>query len=255
MIDPNGVYSRMYPCFDHGTLVDLLEGAGFTWRYYAAHGEGWTAPEAISALCNSEVVNGKLTCTGSAWANVVLNPKAVLTDAKNCKLANVSWVTPSSQYSDHPETNTGEGPSWVASIVNAIGNSTCGYWQNTAILITWDDWGGWYDHVPPYQIGQLNGWGQSYVYGFRVPLLVVSAYTPAGYVSTSNHDFGSLLRFIEANFGLGLIGPGYYADSYADDLMEFFPLSEAKGFTSIRAQYDADHFIFSSEPDIDPDDD
>jgi len=255
MIDPNGVYSRMYPCFDHGTLVDLLEGAGFTWRYYAAHGEGWTAPEAISALCNSEVVNGKLTCTGSAWANVVLNPKAVLTDAKNCKLANVSWVTPSSQYSDHPETNTGEGPSWVASIVNAIGNSTCGYWQNTAILITWDDWGGWYDHVPPYQIGQLNGWGQSYVYGFRVPLLVVSAYTPAGYVSTSNHDFGSLLRFIEANFGLGLIGPGYYADSYADNLMEFFPLSEAKGFTSIRAQYDADHFIFSSEPDIDPDDD
>ena len=226
MVNPNGVYSRMYPCFQHATLIDLLKGASLTWRYYTAEGSSiWTAPNAIRSLCNAKVVKGQLTCTGSAWANVIPNPAQVLTDIQNCNLANVAWVTPIGQNSDHPQENTGGGPSWVASIVNAIGNSKCGYWQNTAILITWDDWGGWYDHVPPYQIGQSNGWGQSYVYGFRVPLLVVSAYTPAGYVSNTGHDFGSLLRFAETNFNLGLIGPGFYADSYADDLMEFFPLS------------------------------
>ena len=256
MIDPNGVYSKMYPCFNHATLIDLLEGAGLTWRYYAAKaGSIWNAPNAISALCNAQTVNGTLTCTGSQWANVILKPPQVLTDIKNCQLANVAWVTPTGQNSDHAVSNTGGGPSWVASIVNAIGNSTCGYWQNTAILITWDDWGGWYDHVPPYQIGQSNGWGQSYVYGFRVPLLVVSAYTPAGYVSNANHDFGSTLRFVETNFGLGLIGPGTWADSYADDLMEFFPLGSPKGFNAIQAEHDEDHFINSTEPATDPDND
>lgn len=256
MIDPNGIISTMYPCFDHGTLIELLQGAGLTWRYYAANTSGiFTAPVAISALCNAEAVNGKPTCTGSAWANVIKNPAKVLTDIQNCKLANVSWVTPKGQYSDHPGNKIDGGPSWVASIVNAIGNSQCGYWQNTAILITWDDWGGWYDHVPPYRIGQDNGWGQSYVYGFRVPLLVVSAYTPTGYVSNSNHDFGSFLKFIEVNFGLGLIGSGTYADSYADDLMEFFPRSTARHFTGITSRYNGNHFLHCCEPATDPDDD
>jgi phospholipase C len=256
MIDPKGVLSKMFPCFDHATIIDQLSSAGLSWRYYAANGQsGWGAPNAISALCNAQEVKGKLSCTGSEWANVILNPSKVLTDIQNCNLANVVWVTPTGQNSDHPANSTGGGPSWVASIVNAIGNSKCGYWQNTAILITWDDWGGWYDHVPPYQIGQSGGWGQSYVYGLRVPLLVVSAYTPAGYVSNSNHDFGSLLRFTETNFILGLIGPGFYADSYADDLMEFFPLTSPRAFSTIPAKYGADHFIFNTEPDRDPDDD
>lgn len=256
MIAPNGKYSTMFPCFDHATLIDLLAGADLTWRYYAANSKTiLTAPNAISSICNVQEIDGKLTCTGSEWANVILKPAKVLTDISNCQLANVTWVTPTGQNSDHPYGNTGGGPAWVAAIVNAIGNSKCGYWQNTAILITWDDWGGWYDHVPPYLIGQSDGWGESYVYGFRVPLLVVSAYTPAGYVSTSNHDFGSLLRFTENNFGLGLIGPGDWADSYADDLMEFFPLSSPRNFNTIPAKYGADHFINSTEPELPADDD
>jgi phospholipase C len=257
MIDPDGVYSLMYPCFDHGTLIDRLEDAGLTWRYYAASTSSiWTAPNAISSLCKAETVDGRLTCTGSAWANVIPDPPQVLTDIKNCNLADVVWVTPAGQYSDHPQQKSeAEGPSWVASIVNSIGNSTCGYWKNTAILITWDDWGGWYDHVPPYLIGQSDGWGQSYVYGFRVPLLVVSAFTPTGYVSNNNHDFGSILRFTEKNFHLGLIGPGFYADSYADDLKEFFPLRSPRDFRTISTKYDADYFINKTEPNTDPDDD
>ena len=256
MIDPNGAYSTMYPCFESATLIDLLEGANLSWRYYAANSKTiLTSPNAISSICQAQTVNGKLTCTGSEWANVILNPKKVLTDVQSCNLANVAWVTPTGGNSDHPVGNTGGGPSWAASIVNAIGNSKCGYWQNTAILITWDDWGGWYDHVAPYLIGQENGWGQSYIYGFRVPLLVVSAYTPTGYVSNTNHDFGSMLRFIETNFNLGLIGPGTWADSYADDLEEFFVPGTPRVYGTIPAKFGAKHFLNSTEPDTPPDDD
>jgi phospholipase C len=252
MIDPQGTISNLFPCFDHATLVDLLERANLNWRYYGASPEAiWIAPNSIKALCNAQKVKGKVSCTGKEWANVVLNPATVLSDISTCNLANVTWVTPTGQNSDHPSINTGGGPSWAASIVNEIGNSKCGYWQNTALLLTWDDWGGWYDHVPPPRIGQEN-WGQSYVYGFRVPLIVISAYTPAGYVSNTVHDFGSLLRFTEKNFGLGLIGPGIWADSYADNLGEFFTLSSPRVFTPTPAPYSAEHFINSTETPTDP---
>ena len=252
MIDPQGTISNLFPCFDHATLVALIERAHLNWRYYGASPEAiWIAPNSIKALCNAQKVKGKVSCTGKEWANVVLNPATVLSDISTCNLANVTWVTPTGQNSDHPSINTGGGPSWAASIVNEIGNSKCGYWQNTAILLTWDDWGGWYDHVPPPRIGQEN-WGQSYVYGFRVPLIVISAYTPAGYVSNTVHDFGSLLRFTEKNFGLGLIGPGIWADSYADNLGEFFTLSSPRVFTPTPAPYSAEHFINSTETPTDP---
>lgn len=256
MIAPDGSLSTMFPCFRRSTLIDLLKDANISWRYYAANANSiWLAPNAISSLCNPETVKGKLQCTGGAWSNVILKPSTVLTDIAACNLADVAWVTPTGQNSDHPSMSTGGGPSWVASIVNAIGNSKCGYWQNTAILILWDDWGGWSDHVPPPQIGQNNGWGKSYVYGFRVPLIVVSAFTPGGYVSNVNHDFGSVLKFVETNFGLGLVGPGIWADSYADDLKDFFPLRRPNPFSAIPAQYDADYFMNSTEVPTDPDDD
>jgi len=140
----------MYPCFEHQTIADLLTTKGDTWTYYAPGSSSiWTAPNAIDHIC--QAVNG--VCTGSAWQNVALNPPDVLEAIAKCNLRNVSWVTPSGAYSDHAGGNTGGGPAWVASIVNAIGNSKCvgqygkTYWQTTAVLITWDDWGGWYDHA------------------------------------------------------------------------------------------------------------
>src|SRR5438445_13306861 len=97
--------------------------------------------------------------------------------------------------------------------------TTSGYWKDTAIFLTWDDWGGWYDHEPPTFLASPEG---DYQYGFRVPLIVISAYTPAGYVDNGRHDFGSILRFIEATFGVseGMLD---FADARAsDDLMGFF---------------------------------
>src|ERR1700676_3009726 len=202
LIDPNGGESqRMYPCFDHQTLADSLDNAGGSWRYYTpSAGSIWTGPNAISHLR-----------FGQDWANdVVLKPAQILTDIANGPLASVSWVIPTGQESGHAGQNQGLGPSWVASIVNAIGQSQ--YWDNTVIFITWDDWGGWYDHVPPTVIN-------SYEYGFRVPLIIVSPFAKPAYVSHVTHDFGSILKFIEGIYNLPSLG---YADALADDLSDCF---------------------------------
>ncbi|HTZ83667.1 MAG TPA: alkaline phosphatase family protein, partial [Candidatus Acidoferrales bacterium] len=149
-------------------------------------------------------------------------------------------------------------PDWVASVVNAIGNNaTCAdgekYWNNTAILITWDDWGGWYDHEPPTILAEPFG---DYQYGFRVPLIVVSAYTKAGYINNSHLDFGSILRFIEQNYGIEQ-GALNFADARTStNLTNFFNLTQPpRTFKTIQTTLDASYFINDTSPAVDPDDD
>jgi phospholipase C len=182
MIDPQGNESQtQYPCFEHAAITDSLDNLGLDWRYYTTSGGLlWTGPNAIQHMR-----------LGPDWAKVVTPDTAILTDIAAGQLPAVSWVIPRGQASDHPNTNLGQGPSWVASVVNAVGNSK--YWDSTAILITWDDWGGWFDHVAP---PILN----SYEYGLRVPLLVVSPYAKPAYISHQTHDFGSLLKFKSPSF-------------------------------------------------------
>jgi phospholipase C len=234
MIDPSGSESqKFYPCFDHLTLVDLMDSRGVSWRYYTpSAGSIWTGPNAIQHLR-----------FGTDWNNVVLKPAQILSDISNGQLANVSWVIPSGRSSDHPVNTDGSGPSWVASIVNAIGNSQ--YWDNTVILITWDDWGGWYDHVAPTVIN-------SYEYGFRVPLIVVSPFAKQGYISHVTHDFGSILKFIEEVYHLPSLG---YADALADNLSDCFDFHRHNRFHQIRARYGAKYFLNDRRPPTDPDDD
>ncbi len=234
LIDPSGnESSAQYPCFEHLTLMDLLEAKRISWRYYTpSAGFIWTGPNAIRHLRSDP-----------AWSNVILPQTQVLKDISNNVLPAVSWVIPSGQASDHP-WNNGSGPSWVASIVNAIGNSP--YWSNTAIFITWDDWGGFYDHVAPPIYN-------SYEYGFRVPLIVVSPFARAHYVSHVTHDFGSILSFIEENFELPSLG---YADSRADDLSDCFDFNQVPlRFQTIAAPLKAQHFLDDQTPPTDPDDD
>jgi phospholipase C len=261
LIDPQGrESSSMYPCFEHPTLSDEIQNQGLSWRYYApAPGSIWTAPNAIDHICGPNAQPPNATaCVGSEWTNNVVlyskeNPDPILTDIANGQLATVSWVIPSIENSDHAGlTDWTGGPSWVASIVNAIGNSS--YWSNTAIFISWDDWGGWYDHVPPSQvIDNGTSWGSGYVYGFRVPLLVVSPYAKAAYISHVNHDFGSILKFIEENFGLSSLG---YADAYADDLSDCFNFNQQPlQFQKVPARLKVDYFLHNHKPPTGPDDD
>jgi phospholipase C len=252
--DPFGKTSKMFPCFEHPTLTDLLENAGISWRYYTPSAGGlWTGPNAIEHMCGPNVPPPNATaCVGADWTNhVVINTKAVLTDIANGKLASVSWVMPTALASDHAAMNDGSGPSWVASVVNAIGASP--YWSNTAIFITWDDWGGWYDHVAPRVVDDGVSWGSAYVYGFRVPLIVVSPYAKAGYISHVTHDFGSILSFVEHTFDLPSLG---YADAYADDLSDCFDFNQTPlVFQKIGAPMQAADFLKSTLPETGPDDD
>ena len=266
LIDPAGSETSnnpVYPCFDHQTLTDLLEAKSLTWRYYTPGTtkpplQGapaiWNGPEAIKHICgpNAPPPNGT-ACVGSDWTNnVVLDQKQILTDITNNQLRDVTWVIPSGQASDHAGTTDGSGPSWVASVVNAIGNSP--FWADTAIFITWDDWGGWYDHVaPPQVLVNCAQWGCGYVYGFRVPLIVISPYVKAQHISHTPHDFGSILKFIEVRFSLPSLGN---ADVAADDFSDCFDFNQTPlTFKTIAAPLNAQHFLNDKTPPTDPDDD
>jgi phospholipase C len=256
LIDSSGhEFCSTYPCFEHPTLSDELDAKGVSWRYYTpSAGSIWTAPNAIRHICAPQTQGGALACTGIGWIdNVILNETKILTDIADNQLAHVSWVIPRGKNSDHAgsTSNTG-GPSWVASIVNAIGNSP--YWASTAIFITWDDWGGWYDHVPPPQVRvNCSEWGCGYVYGLRVPLIVISPYAKPRYISHVNHDFGSILKFIEETYGLESLG---YADAPADDLSDCFDFNQTPlAFHVIAAPLGADDFLNDRTPPTDPDND
>jgi phospholipase C len=263
---PANETATMYPCYEHPTLMDLLDAQKISWKYYAnaptcvppnpCPPTGiWVAPNAIQHMCGN--TGPGTPCANPEWISNVVAEAQVLQDIPNGNLAAVNWVIPDGKESDHAVDNTGEGPSWVASIVNAIGQSQ--YWSNTAIIITWDDWGGWYDHVAP-PIRSDN----SYEYGFRVPLIVVSPYAKAGYISKQTHDFGSILKFVEGVFALPAIDPNVaigsgkgFADSYApDDLSDCFNFNQTPlVFNMIPSQYDAGHFLNDKRPPVDPDDD
>jgi phospholipase C len=257
LITPDGEGATIYPCFDHETMADLFDAIDVSWKYYTSSaGSIQTAPDAISHICVPNQQTGG-ECTGTDWVNdVILNPSQVLADISACKLAQVSWVIPNGKNSDHPKSNTGGGPSWIASIVNGIGNNpVCKnketYWDNTAILITWDDWGGWYDHEPPTFLAGAQG---DYQYGFRVPFMVVSAYTPVQFVDNNRMDFGTILRFLEHNFGI-TEGALNFADARSTtDLTEFFNLNQVpRVFQTIPAKFDANYFLNDKDPLTDAD--
>jgi phospholipase C len=237
LINPltNNQSQSAYPCFDHKTIFDLLDANGATWRYYQDRiGAGlWFTPDAIQHIRY-----------GPDYANVVSPNTTIFSDISKGRLRAVSWVIPTPAESDHAKDTDGSGPSWVASVVNAIGNSK--YWDQTAIIIVWDDWGGWYDHVAPPQYNY-------YELGFRVPLIIVSPYAKLGYVSHVQHEFGSILKFMEEIYGLGSLGE---TDVRADDLSDCFNFNQSPTpFKTISATHAASYFINLPPDDRSPDDD
>jgi phospholipase C len=174
-------------CFKNPTIADESDAAGVTWRYYTGPigGDGglWSAYQAIKQIYS-----------GPDWASdVITPPDQFLTDVANGDLANITWVTPGYRNSDHPGFNSTSGPAWVASVVNAVGQSP--FWDSSAIFVLWDDWGGWFDPVPPpYE--DYDG------LGFRIPLLMISPYAKKGYVTHVQYETSSVLKFMENNFGL-----------------------------------------------------
>jgi phospholipase C len=203
------------------TMRDLLDAKSVSWKYYSPRvgspgnpGQGgyWNAFDTIAAVRY-----------GPEWGtNVPQAPhyeKQIFYDISGGTLPAVSWLIPDDLNSDHPGSDSDTGPSWVASVVNAIGQSS--YWNSTAIVVVWDDWGGFYDHVPPPLIDHWGG------LGFRVPMIVVSPYarqtvaSNPGYISHTRYEFGSILRFIEDNWTLGSLNTTDLRSNSIADCFDF----------------------------------
>jgi phospholipase C len=247
LVSKDNIYLRgqigPFPCskkfkLKYPTLRDLMDAKGVTWKYYQPafakpYGHILSAFDVVWPVRN-----------GPEWKKNIVTPQtAIFKDISNGTLPNVSWVIPDQDESDHPGTSSDTGPSWVASIVNAIGQSN--YWDHTAIVIVWDDWGGLYDNMPP-KVMDYGG------LGFRVPAIVVSAYAKAGYISKTNYEFGSILRYIEDNWNLGQLGT---SDSRANSIIDCFNYSQPPiVFQKIPSQFSKDYFIhakYSGPPDTD----
>lgn len=186
-------------CFDNPSIATEADAAGVSWRFYAAgindFGGIWSSYQADRTIYK-----------GPDWKNDVIDPPAqFLTDVGNGRLASITWITPMYIDSDHAGLMSKQGPAWVASVVDAIGASK--FWKTTAIFITWDDWGGWFDSVAPvYE--DYDG------LGFRVPLLIISPYAAHGSVTHVQYETSSVLRFMEDRFGLGQLAA---SDKRAND--------------------------------------
>lgn len=237
LIGPNGTeLPGVFPCFDYQTIADLLDEKGVTWRYYApGSGDSFFILSAYQAIRHIRY--------GPDWKDNIISPPArALIDIQRGELAQVTWIVPDWAHSDHPGAGS-EGPDWVASIVNAIGNSP--YWNSTAVFIAWDDWGGWYDHVVPPKMDAMGP-------GFRVPLLVVSPYAKHGYISHHFHEASGFIAFIEHNFDLGTLGARDVGSTALADCFDY--TQKPAPYKSVQTHMTVDQ-ILQELPSGPPDDD
>ena len=198
------------PVYDLPSLPANLDAAGLNWGNYGGYAFGL-----IKALAKRP----QLPSTQFA------------TDAKAGKLPAVSWVYGPHTLSEHPPDpsdrganppvgNVTIGMQWTVDQVNAIVQG--GLWPQTAIFITWDDWGGWYDHVNPPEVEKWTD-GTQFRYGSRVGCLVLSPYAKAGYISKVQHSHVSLIKFCENTFGLPTLNA---RDKAADDMSDCFDFTQ-----------------------------
>jgi|HubBroStandDraft_4_1064222.scaffolds.fasta_scaffold00001_377 phospholipase C len=241
---PRGYGASVVDCFDYQTLGDELDAAGLSWAFYAnplgivgaggtkcgtgvrkAYGERgiWSSYQAVKHICY-----------GPDWNDDVITPPSqFLTDVAGGSLRAVTWITPTCANSDHPGCNSDTGPSWVTSIVNAVGESP--FWDSTAIFIFWDDPGGLYDPEPPAYL-DYDG------LGMRVPMLIISPYAKRGWVSHVPYEHGSILRFIENRFNLGqLAASDTRATSPENDCFDFS--RRPRKFVPITSKYSEGYFL------------
>jgi phospholipase C len=211
----------VFPCFDQPTIADLLDNAHVTWRYY-------TGPynQTFNQTVNVYDAFRKIRY-GSDWRRDVVAPSSrVLADIAGCRLPQVSFVMPTALNSDHAGNLSTSGPGWVASIYLAIvqtRDTRCDYYKDSAMILTWDDSGGWYDHVAPPPGPADTTWG------FRIPILVISAWARSNYdprqphaqpfVSHTRRESTAITTFIEKNWALGNMGQ---RDASDDDLGDMF---------------------------------
>src|SRR2546423_1275113 len=207
---------KIPPCFDFMTLGDVLTKKGIPWPSYAAPPVPWEVPPGRSGYIWSTYSPIRhFRDDPKAWHRLVFPVQQVVSDIRQGRLVPVTWITPQFAYSEHPEYNFCYGENWSTRVIDAIMKSRM--WKNTAIFLTWDEWGGFYDHVVPKQIDRFG-------LGIRVPFMVISPYAKAGFIDHRRGEFSSVLRFIEDNWHLPHLTK---RDQEASDLKEAFDFRRA----------------------------
>jgi len=199
------------------TVADLLMNSSLTWKYYdysLATGGYEQSVEKGEAFDYWNPLAAKNSSYTLQYASHFVPRGEIFRDLTNGNLPQVSWVIPSSPISEHPPANITLGMIWVTSIIDAI--MTSPYWPSTAIILTWDDYGGFYDHVAPPQIGQ-------YGLSFRIPTLVISPYAKQGIVDHTLYSFESILKLIEWRFRLDPLTP---RDKEANNMLNAFDFDQ-----------------------------
>jgi phospholipase C len=208
VLDPTtGTITSVPPCFDFQTLADSLQAAGISWKYYApSEGESgyiWSALDAVNHIRN-----------GSLWSSNVVPDTQFAIDAQNGNLPAVSWLVTTGVQSEHPVSSVCVGENWTVQQLTALMQGP--NWSSTAVFLTWDDFGGFYDHVPPPVI---DGFG----FGPRVPLLIISPYAKKGLISHTQYELSSFLKIVEERFGLQPLGS---RDAAANDMLDSFDFTQ-----------------------------
>ncbi|HEY6486336.1 MAG TPA: alkaline phosphatase family protein [Candidatus Cybelea sp.] len=236
--DPGKKNDYEPPCWDPQTLGDELDTAGLDWAFYAVPvaGKGALRPDGGSSRGRgiwSAYQAIKHIYDGPDWSQDVLSPPAkFLNDLGRGSLRSVTWITPTYANSDHGGSASKTGPSWVTSLVNSIGESP--YWDSSAIFVFWDDYGGWYDPEKPSYVDNDG-------LGARLPLLIISPYAKRGHVSHVHYEHGSILKFVEEQFGLhALSASDQRAKSPSPDCFDFS--QPPRKFVPIEASHGATYF-------------
>lgn len=185
--DEGGNLIRRSTCFSFETVGQQLSERDIDWAFYSADpyqaGYIWQSYSAIRDVFHDEEL----------WDEHIWPVDDLMRDIEAGALPSVTWITPRYQLSDHPPFSTRHAHNWVTDVVNGIMRSSM--WERVAIFITWDEWGGLYDHVAPPRIDRVD-------LGFRVPMLVISPFAKRGYVDDAFGEFSAPLRFIADNWGL-----------------------------------------------------
>lgn len=206
---------RVFPCFDIPSLPQTLSEHRLSWKIYSPDGQG----QVLTTI--------KPVYEAADWDEHHATVDQFFADVTAHKLPAVSWVQDAaSAFSEHPTASICAGENKSVQLIRALIEG--GYWPKTAVFITWDDFGGFYDHVPPPQLDAMG-------LGPRVPLLVVSPYAKQGTLSDTHGivdpkagEFSSILKFIEWNWGLPAL-PAPARDSRSDisDLRAAFDFTQA----------------------------
>jgi phospholipase C len=194
-------------CFRFATLADTMERAHVSWTYYAA------PPSDLGYLFSTLDAFPSIRQT-ALWTTRVKDQATFAADARAGRLPAFSWVTPTYATSSHPPYGICAAENWVVEKINALMQGPD--WPSTAVVLVWDDWGGFYDHVAPPRVDAFG-------LGLRVPLLLIAPYARRGYISHTPYAFDSVLRTFEE---LADLPPLTARDRAAPDLLDSFDFSQ-----------------------------